>query len=532
MSTDVLVVGAGPTGLTAAIELARRGVGVRVIDKVEPRPYAESRAEGIHARTLEVFERLGVLPQVLARGRVLAGFAFVAGGRHLGDLRAGGLDSPHAYSVLLPQSEVEDILLGHLRGLGVDVERPIELVGLTQEAGRVDIRLRLADGTDHAMSARYLVAADGGHSTVRGLLGLAFDGVRTQGAYVMDAEAEFATPLAADRGTFVLARGGFLVVGRRPDGTHRIALSLPAYDERISRARPTLDELQLLLDDFPGLGVRLRSVSWSSAFFISARAVTRLRQGHVFLAGDSAHTHSPVGGQGMNTGIADAVNLAWKLALTVDGRGGEALLDTYETERLPIVSRLIRSTTASTGPLLWHNPIAVALRNAALRVVLQAPALQTRLFDGFTGFTVTYGPPRRRVGRAPRGPRVGEIAPESARGANRWYLRWGDDTRHQLLLFAGPELALETALAWAEARVDVVRAMVVAPQRHGAVDTVLDPTGELHRRFGAERGAGYLIRPDGHVAARTFGPDLAPLTAYAAQLSGRIGSRSAHPAET
>ena len=388
--TDVLVVGAGPTGLTAAIELARCGVGVQIVDKVMARPYAESRAEGLHAKSLEIFERQGLLAAVLAHGRVLAGFAFRSGGRRLGELSAGGLDTPHAYSVLLPQSEIERLQIEHLATLGVNVQRPVEVLDVQQDQEQIHAQIRSGDGKLSMVAARYLIAADGAHSRIRQALGVPFQGNRLQGAYVMDADAEFAADPALNRGTFILGRGGFLVVGHRPDGSYRIALSLPAHDRRISHDRPTLEELQMLLDDFPEMGIRLRSITWSSAFFISSRAVDQLRHGRVFLAGDAAHVHSPVGGQGMNTGIQDAVNLSWKLALAVAGRGGDRLLDSYDVERLPIIRRLIASTTTSTKPLLWRNPLAVAARNTLLRLLLPIPALQTALFDGFTGFTVRY----------------------------------------------------------------------------------------------------------------------------------------------
>ncbi|MDG5483369.1 FAD-dependent oxidoreductase [Mycolicibacterium gadium] len=468
-TTDVLVVGAGPTGLTTAIELARRGVRVAILDKVPERPYAESRAEGVHAKTLEIFERQGLLAPVLAHGRVLAGFAFRTGRRRLGELSAAGLDTPHAYSVLLPQSEIERIQIDRLRSLGIDVQRPVEVLDVRQDDEGVRAHLRMGDGTASTIISQYLVAADGGHSSVRKALGADFAGEKLQGAYVMDADAEFAVEPAADRGTFILSRGGFVVIGRRPDGTHRIALSLPARDRRISRDRPTREELQRLLDGFPKVGITLRAISWSSAFFISSRAVDRLRHGRVFLAGDAAHIHSPVGGQGMNTGIQDAVNLAWKLALVVQGSGTEALLESYDSERLPVIQRLIASTSASTKPLLWQHPVATAVRNAVLQVLLPLPAVQARLFDSFTGFTVRYRrgafiPAARRTARR-HGPAPGEIAPEASRGGRRWYPLWGSDTRHQLLIFCDQDGVPESVSTWVNRRADLIRPLVVSARQ-------------------------------------------------------------------
>ncbi len=530
--TDVLVVGAGPTGLTAAIELARRGIGVRIVDKVMPRPYAESRAEGLHAKSLEIFERQGLLAPVLEQGRVLAGFAFRSGGRRLGELSAGGLDSPHAYSVLLPQSEIERLQSERLADLGVHVQRPIEVLDVDQDGEEVHAHVRADDGNLSEVTARYLVAADGGHSVVRKALGVPFVGNALQGAYVMDAVADFAAEPSPDRGTFILGRGGFLVVGHRPDGTYRIALSLPAHDRRISADRPTRDELQMLLDDFPEMGIRLRSVTWSSAFFISSRAVDRLRHGRVFLAGDAAHIHSPVGGQGMNTGIQDAVNLGWKLAIAVRGRGGEPLLDSYDAERLPIIRRLIASTTTSTKPLLWHNPVAVATRNSLLRLAMRVPALQTALFDGFTGFSVRYlsGAFVAAKGHAmrSRGPLPGEIAPEADRGGRRWYPLWGSDTRHQLLVFGDPGVARDTVLAWAAKQSDLIRPLVVAAQAPtDDPDVVPDPTGALRHRYAAtSSGALYLVRPDGYIAARSSTiDDVRPLATYVDAILAHASAR-------
>lgn len=420
----------------------------------------------------------------------------------------------------MPQSEIERLQIEHLAGLGVRVQRPVEVLDVQQDEEHVHTRIRTDDGIPTTVTAQYLIAADGGHSIVRKTLGVPFAGNKLQGAYVMDADAEFATEPAADRGTFILGRGGFLVVGHRPDGSYRIALSLPQHDRRISHDRPTLAELQMLLDDFPELDTQLRSITWSSAFFISSRAVDRLRHGRVFLAGDAAHVHSPVGGQGMNTGIQDAVNLSWKLALAVQGHAGQRLLDSYEAERLPVIRRLICSTSTSTKPLLWRNPVAVAARNTLLRLLLPIPALQNALFDSFTGFSVRYRRgafvlAERRVTR-PRGPRPGEIAPEADRGGRRWYPLSGKDTRHQLLVFGDPGTARDSALAWADQHAELIRPLLVTAQgRAGDPNVVPDPTGALHHRYVATPFGGLcLVRPDGYIAARCKAGDLAPLATY------------------
>ncbi len=470
---------------------------------------------------------------MLAHGRVLAGFEFRSGAHRLGELSAGGLDTPHAYAILLPQSEIERLQIEHLASMGVHVQRPVEVLDLHQNEERVHAQIRTADGNLSEVTSRYVVAADGGHSTVRKTLEIPFEGNKLQGAYVMDADAEFAAEPAPDRGTFLLGRGGFLVVGHRPDGSYRIALSLPANDPRISHDKPTVDELQMLLNDFPEMGIRLRSITWSSAFFISSRAVDRLRYGRVFLAGDAAHIHSPVGGQGMNTGIQDAVNLGWKLALAVQGRGGERLLDSYDDERLPIIRRLIASTTTSTKPMLWRNPVAVATRNTLLRLFLPITAIQTALFDSFTGFSVRYRrgafvAAERRAAR-PRGPQPGEIAPEADRGGRRWYPLWANDTRHQLLVFGDSGAARDSALAWAAQHSDLVRPLVVAAQAPaGDSDAIPDPTGALHRRYAATSSGGLcLVRPDGYIAARCEIDDTATLAAYTDTILARADAQQA-----
>ena len=252
-------------------------------------------------------------------------------------------------------------MLEHLAGLGLTVERPVEVIKLNQSDAAVWASLRYQDGCEQTVQADYLIAADGGHSLVRKELGLDFDGHQLQGAYVMDVEATFKVDLPADAGNFILGPHGFLVLGLRPDGLWRLALSLPRSDQRMTRQTPNLEQMQTILDqDFPALGARLSRTNWASAFFLSSRIVRHLRKNRVFVVGDAAHIHSPVGGQGMNTGIQDAVNLAWKLALRLEGFGDVRLLDSYTSERYGVMKRLIATTNASTKAIMVTNPVLIS----------------------------------------------------------------------------------------------------------------------------------------------------------------------------
>ena len=514
-SCAVLIAGAGPTGLVMAIELARRGIACRIVDKVLPRPYSESRAEGIHAKTLDIFERQGILPAILKAGKVLHGFSFFAEGRALGRITFATLDSPHPYAILLPQSEVERLLLEHLATLGVQVERPTEVIGMQQDADGTSVQIRDQYGTEQTLRARYLIAADGGQSTIRHLLQLDFPGHRLQGAYVMDADMDIAIPLPTDDGTFVLGPHGFLVLGLRPDGLWRLALSLPQKDTRMGREQPTKERMQQILDtDFRDLGIHLKSTSWSSAFFLSSRMVSNIRRGRIFLVGDAAHIHSPVGGQGMNTGIQDAVNLAWKLALCVQHEEQEPLLASYHAERYPVMKRLIATTNASTVPLLVEQPLLVHARNLLLRVVTHIAALNTQLISSFTGFEVHYRhSPILADLDGGRGVHAGDYAPDVTElvTLNQQFARfadlWATDARHQLLCFPESDTVPSDITSLQEC-IDqhvpptstTIRPWIITQQPDlWYPNVVFDPNGHAAKRFGAQKGDVFLLRPDGYI---------------------------------
>jgi 2-polyprenyl-6-methoxyphenol hydroxylase-like FAD-dependent oxidoreductase len=307
----VLVVGAGPTGLAMALDLARRDVPVRVIDKA-PAYFAGSRGKGVQDRTLEVFADFGIRDEILANGRPMTMRLYV-NGEHSRDFTGSAL--------IIPQWKVEEALRDKLAEHGVKVELDTELLDLDGTTTRGKI--------DHD----YLVGCDGGRSTVRKLLGLPFEGVTADGDHLMllgDVEVD---GLDADYGHTWIGQGFYALTPFR---------TVPQWQVQIvptgtPGGQPSLEEFQRLFDEMVGQpGVTLSNPTWLSTYRVNVRMVRKFRVGKVFLAGDAAHVHPPAGGLGLNTGIQDAYNLGWKLAAVINGEAGDALLDTYESERLPI----------------------------------------------------------------------------------------------------------------------------------------------------------------------------------------------------
>lgn len=546
-SATVLVVGAGPVGLTLAAELHRHGVPVRVVDAVPPRPPTESRALGTNTRSLEVFDRLGVLAPMLERGRVLRRFTILSGPRRLAHLALPDDGAGHPTMLMLPQSGTESVLLDALAERGIDVERPVTVTGLDRDGDRVAAVLRREDGTDERVVAEYLVGADGAHSTVRKVLRSDFDGVRLQGQYLVDAEVDWVgPPPEPGEGFFSLSPASMLVVTQVPGARWRVIASMPPGDPRMRRETPTVAAVQAIADaDHPDLGsrMRLRDASWASAFHISVRAVPAMRDGRVFLAGDAAHIHSPVGGQGMNTGIADAVNLAWKLALHFRGLGGEALLDSYGAERLPVVRSLLSTTSTMEHLLMLRDPLAARLRNAAVSALAPRSAVRAAAARWLGGQAAAY-PAGPAVARSARSPRPGTPAPDvdgliapDGRPV-RLSALLGRDPRHVALLFTASSrvgsriraqrIAAGLTARWgAVLRVHVVTPGVGSPDAPGDPAAMLDPTGTAHRRYGARRPSVHLVRPDAVIGFRGRLDDTDALHAH---LERALGVRSAPPA--
>lgn len=353
---DVLIVGAGPVGLTMAAELARHQTRCRIIDRLAaPLPYC--RAIGVTPRTLEVWDDMGVVREMIDAGLWLEGFRSIIHGHQPSDAFVDLSDLPYAH-LGLPQYETERILARHLARFGIEVERVVSLSGLSQNAEAVAVSLDHPGGRTEDATFRYVIGCDGAHSAVRLAAGIAFEGDAFPMMFMLgDVHIAWDLPRGRSLRALRLVEDGppdmFIAIPLPETGRYRVSMLAPAelsapqaadHGIQSELPGPSLEDLQAVADDLLPDKPLLSDLRWSSLFRISMRLAENYRRGRVFLAGDAAHIHPPTGGQGMNTGIQDAYNLAWKLALVEKGAAPPSLLDSYEAERRPVGADVVSRT--------------------------------------------------------------------------------------------------------------------------------------------------------------------------------------------
>lgn len=516
---DVLVVGAGPTGLTLAVQLAAFGLRSRLIDRSLDRVH-ESRALAIQPRTLEVLAGLGVSDELVACGNPAVRLRMHVRGRvlTLPLFELGLEDTAYPYLLFLSQAETERILDKHLTAAGVTVERGVELVDLSEDGDTAVAGLRHRDGRTEIVPARYVVGCDGGHSTVRRLAQIPFEGSSYPQSFVLaDAEADGIEPDSAH--AFLSQRGMLLFFPLGRPTTWRLLAMRPFTDPAPAEAAVALADVQALADMYTGGAVRVHDPVWMTNFRLHHRAAAHYRAGRLFLAGDAAHIHSPAGAQGMNTGIQDAVNLGWKLAHTLRGTANPALLDTYEPERAPVGRMVLRFTdrafkvATSTNPVVRFARLRVA--PAVIPVALKARAGRAYAFRTVSQLAISYRRSPLSV-NGPNGllegPKAGDRLPDAPIVCD------GQSTTiHQTVATPGWHLLLcGPPDAWAAEEVAQLGdgyAEEIAVHRLTAQH---DPNVLALRRLGLSGmdNAQFLVRPDGHVGYRAGGVDLTALGSY------------------
>ncbi len=485
--TQVVIAGAGPVGLTLANELVRHGLSVRIVDKTVERT-DKSKALVLWSRSLELFDDAGYADLLMAAGFKVNGAQILTAKEVVADVAFDSIDSRFPYALAIPQSETERVLEERLAAHGVTVERTVELTGFVDKGSSVEATLKKADGSTEAVTADWLVGCDGAHSTVRHGLGFAFEGSTHESHWALG-DGSIPGLVPNDKLHIFWHRDGILacfpIVGDR----WRVVGDMGPAADGERRADPSLEEINALMAHRGSPSFVMTDPVWLASFRINERKVKQYSKGRVFLAGDAAHIHSPAGGQGMNTGMQDAFNLAWKLALVAKGSAKASLLDSYSPERTAVGDRVLRNAGRLTEAATLRNPVLQGIRNAVARFATGFPFVQHKIANQLSEMDIGYpeSPLSVRDGDAGPGPKAGE--------------RWAER------LPAGAGGATFVATGPADVTAALVRKypqLVVAANAQGP------------------RAAGLrLIRPDGYVGYAGPAGDPVHAEAYLSMIAAR-----------
>lgn len=470
--SQILIVGAGPVGLTMAVELSRFGVDIRIIEK-SPHPTETSRALVIWSRTLELFDRAGCTPALLEAGLKGHGASLRAGQTVLGRPRFDDIASVYNFALMIPQRDTERLLIEHLRSLGVEVERQVELVSFSKREDGIQAVLGHADGRHETVSAPWLLGCDGAHSAVRHGLNVEFPGSTQDDDWLIAdvrLDGEHAPP--ADEISIYFHHEGPFVIFPLPGRRARIIATRGKTDTAHPRPDPVMADVQALIEQRAGGGFVASDPVWLTNFRINERKVSQYRYGRILLAGDAAHIHSPAGGQGMNTGMQDAINLAWKLAMVVQGDAGERLLDSYSPERSTVGDMVLRNATALTDVATLTNPAAQAARNLVARLLLGFQPVRHEMAATMSEVDIAYRKSPLSSGR---------------HGGARW------DPKH----YAGPPPGAGPSPRFVLYATDAAKAAAITGKFATLVEAAPRPSPDRDM---------HLVRPDGYVGL-TAGAD-------------------------
>ncbi|GAB4212168.1 MAG: FAD-dependent monooxygenase [Sandaracinaceae bacterium] len=560
-NVDVLVVGAGPTGLTLACDILSRGLTVALIEAVAEPP-TTTRAVAVHARTLELLGPLGVTQGLLERGKAVGGVTVWAGGEPIVKAELDELDSRFKHVLLVGQQELEALLATRLGEAGGTVERGVELLSFRQDGTGVTARVKRGETVDE-LRAAWLVGCDGASSKVRATLEIPFAGEGWDEDFAI-ADVKVTWDLRDDRVHAFLGESGIVACFPLMGDRFRIMAALPA-EARAKKDDPTLDDVQTLFAVNTTANARLSDPTWITRLRVRARQAARYRDDRVFLAGDAACTYGAIGSQGLNAGVQDALNLGWKLALVHRGQARGLLLDTYQEERYAAARAVLLGSEAATRIANVKGNVAKSARNELGRFLGSLEVMQNRVAKEVADLSVRYERSsivredktsllNARLGSASggdtptigsvrefaAGPAAGQRAPDgratvAGQSGTRRLHEVLDGRAHALLLFDGRSSTEdgyarfeEIANAVGERFGAAVTPWVVTPlgtrpaSLPAELPVLLDPEGELEKRYAATTECVYLVRPDLHVAYRSQPADLEKLLDYLGSILRKV----------
>ncbi len=384
---SVLVIGAGPTGMTAAIELQRAGFDVRIIDK-STHLAQHSQALVVQARTLEQFQRYGIADRAVERGRKLHSVDFRSEGKQILSMTFDKIPSRFPFLLMLPQSETEQILNERMESLGVRTERGVELLSLTQPENLVTARIRHPDGREEELHPDWVIGCDGAHSAVRELAEIPFEGKGISLSFFLSDAVCEGPDVPVNELALHLHQGNVVFMAPLPGNITRLIVATHEQQSKELHRDVTIEDFQQVIDK-TGVRARIRSSEWMTPFHVRDMQAKYYRAGSIFLAGDASHIHSPVGGQGMNTGIQDTANLVWKLAAVARG-ADDSLLNSYEEERGAVGKALLRFTERGLKIATSSNPLFEAARDALMPIVSNMRPVQKAMLGFISETAIEY----------------------------------------------------------------------------------------------------------------------------------------------
>jgi 2-polyprenyl-6-methoxyphenol hydroxylase-like FAD-dependent oxidoreductase len=502
----VLIVGAGPTGLLMACELARHGIAFRIIEK-KPERSATSNAVWIQTLTLELLDHLGIIDAFIRLGHMCDAINLYTNGKSISTLSFSEIESIYPFVLTLAQSETERLLENHLQLMNSNVERRMELVAIEQHDAAIICQVKQQDGSIETINSHWVIACDGVNSTVRDRCDIFFEGEDLSEQFVV-ADATIDSYMAYNEMHFFFDEGTLFAAMPLKKNQYRILANLHLDHQR--KLFTEREVIEMAQERAYG-AYYVKSASWISPFWIHGKVVKNMRHGAIFFAGDAAHVHSPLGGQGMNAGLQDAYNLAWKLALVIQKKAKPSLLDSYQAERHPVVTTIVEQTDKFTKMAFFDPDFLKKIHHFTKQLALGKSTLLKKIMMQLTQLSTRYllSPVIHYI--APinvRSPQAGEHAPDVMINASKRLYDYLRHPKHHILLFTGLKLTknklekIHALQQWLNSSYpDLIQVSIIASEKYNDdKNLIIDEEGAIHKRYHIKQHATYILRPDNYIA--------------------------------